>query len=305
MAETLTVDNTPQTEIVGESEGVQLTAEEQDSLTVGEQITEAQDQLLAGKYRTAEELEKAYGELERKLGEKGNQDSETTNETEVQESNEVSQKEEKASEDSQNFYLEDGKVNYESVNEAYGEQLGNIFKNADVDPWAISKHFHENNGDITDKMFNSLVDAGLSKDSVNAYLAGRAVELGYNVTETEVSQSDINSIKNSIGGENEYNNVVMWARDNMSESDTTAFNDLLETGNVGAIKLAAAGLKAQYDNANGYEGRMLSGKAPENSKDTFRSQAELVRAMSDSRYDDDPAYRQDVIEKLDRSDLQF
>ena len=50
---------------------------------------------------------------------------------------------------------------------------------------------------------------------------------------------------------------------------------------------------------------MLSGKAPENSRDTFRSQAELVRAMSDSRYDDDPAYRQDVIEKLDRSDLAF
>ena len=49
MAETLTVDNTPQTEIVGESEGVQLTADEQDSLQVGEQITEAQDQLLAGK----------------------------------------------------------------------------------------------------------------------------------------------------------------------------------------------------------------------------------------------------------------
>ena len=70
MAETLTVDNTPQTEIVGESEGVELTADEQDSLAVGEQITEAQDQLLAGKYKTAEELEKAYGELQKKLGEK-------------------------------------------------------------------------------------------------------------------------------------------------------------------------------------------------------------------------------------------
>ena len=31
----------------------------------------------------------------------------------------------------------------------------------------------------------------------------------------------------------------------------------------------------------------------------------LVRAMNDPRYDNDPAYRQDVIEKLDRSDLEF
>ena len=50
---------------------------------------------------------------------------------------------------------------------------------------------------------------------------------------------------------------------------------------------------------------MLSGKAADNSGDIFKSQAQLVKAMSDPRYDEDPAYRQDVIAKLDRSDLQF
>ena len=50
---------------------------------------------------------------------------------------------------------------------------------------------------------------------------------------------------------------------------------------------------------------MVTGKTAPNNGDVFRSQAELVRAMSDSRYDSDPAYRQDVIEKLDRSDLEF
>ena len=74
---------------------------------------------------------------------------------------------------------------------------------------------------------------------------------------------------------------------------------------MGAIKLAVNGLKSQYENANGYEGKMLTGKAPNTSRDVFRSQPELVEAMSDPRYDLDPAYRQDIIEKLDRSDLQF
>ena len=64
-------------------------------------------------------------------------------------------------------------------------------------------------------------------------------------------------------------------------------------------------MKAQYDNVNGYEGRMLSGKAPRSSGDVFRSQAEVVAAMSDPRYDADPAYRQDLIQKLDRSDVDF
>ena len=85
-----------------------------------------------------------------------------------------------------------------------------------------------------------------------------------------------------------------------------SFDSLVGTGNAKAIELAVAGLKAQMDNANGYEGRMLSGKSPRTSGDVFRSQAALVEAMNDPRYDNDPAYRQDVIAKLERSDnLQF
>ena len=57
MAETLTVDPTPVAEVAGEADGVQLTAEEQDSLQVGEQLQDQQEQLLAGKYESAEQLE--------------------------------------------------------------------------------------------------------------------------------------------------------------------------------------------------------------------------------------------------------
>ena len=44
-----------------------LSAEEQDSLKVGEKMEQAQEQLLAGKYKNAEELEKGYLELQQKL----------------------------------------------------------------------------------------------------------------------------------------------------------------------------------------------------------------------------------------------
>ena len=50
---------------------------------------------------------------------------------------------------------------------------------------------------------------------------------------------------------------------------------------------------------------MLTGKAAETKGDVYRSQAQLVKAMSDPRYDNDPAYRADVVEKLNRSDLNF
>ncbi len=60
MAETLSYDNTPEADV--------LTEEEQNSLEVGEQLVEAQEQLLAGKYKNAEDLEAAYLSLQRKLG---------------------------------------------------------------------------------------------------------------------------------------------------------------------------------------------------------------------------------------------
>ena len=50
---------------------------------------------------------------------------------------------------------------------------------------------------------------------------------------------------------------------------------------------------------------MLSGKPPKATGDVFKSQAQVVEAMSDSRYDKDPAYRQEVMEKLERSNIQF
>ena len=112
MAETLTVDTTPQTETLGDN----LTPDEQDSLKVGEEIVNQQEQLLAGKYKTAEELEKAYGELQRKLGEKGDEDNETTSESEVSETEEVSEETEEAKEDSPALAL---------VNEAAAEYWDN------------------------------------------------------------------------------------------------------------------------------------------------------------------------------------
>ena len=131
-----------------------------------------------------------------------------------------------------------------------------------------------------------------------------------NVTTIQKAQGggnieDVDSIKSTVGGDEEYGKIVNWAADNLSKDVIESFDDLISTGNIGAIKLAVNGMKAQYEDANGYEGRMLTGKAPQTSGDVFRSQPELVAAMSDPRYDSDPAYRQDIMQKLDRSDLQF
>ena len=276
MAETLTVNTDPSTETVVDN----LSPEEQESLAVGEEMAQQQEQLLAGKYKNAEELEKAYVELQSKLGEKNSEDSEATGE----------------SEDSD----EGGEETEETTETKEASPAVALITEA-------SDEFYKNEGKLspeTMEKFNTMS----SRDLLAAYMEVQKnnPQAQAQAAQTpDLTSADVNVIKNTAGGETEYKNLMDWSKQNLEKSEIQDFNALVGTGNLGAIKMAVNGLKSRYENANGYEGRMLSGKAPRTSGDVFRSQAEVVQAMNDPKYDQDPAYRQDIMEKLDRSNLQF
>jgi len=302
MAETLTVNTDAPTETADVVEN--LTPDEQDSLQIGEEMVNQQEQLLAGKYKNAEDLEKAYVELQSKLGEKSNQDNETVDETEVQQPDEVP--EEKAQTEEATEYLEDGTVNYTTANEIYGEKLGNIFQESKIDPFAINNYFQENNGTLSEEHYGALEGAGINRQTVDAYLQGITGAMS-ETDSNDISDSTVAEIKNFAGGDEAYTNIVNWASNNLGQNEVDAFDEVINSGSVDAIKLAVSGLKSRFEDSTGREGTVLTGKAPATTPEQgFRSQAELVRAMSDKRYDNDPAYRQDVIAKLERSnDLAF
>ncbi len=264
MTDTLTYNPT-------DSEAGELTSDEQDSLQVGEKLAEQEEKLLAGKYKNAEELEKAYTELEKKLG---SNDEPKEEEAEVEQ---TTSEDDTETETSAEVAL---------LNEA-------------------NKEYWDNDGKLSEETIEKFSSMS-SKDLVNAYLEVTKDNPQPNQQkEVDVAQQDINSIQNSVGGEKAYKDMIQWASNSLDENAVNAFDDVVASGNVQMIKLAVAGLKAQYEDANGYEGRMLSGKAAQTSGDVFRSQAEVVEAMSDVRYDRDPAYRNDVYQKLERSDLKF
>jgi len=275
MAETLTYDAGTDTVTTGDT----LTPEEQNSLEVGEALVEQQEGLLAGKYKDAAELEKAYVELSKKLGEKGNQDSGEAGDTE-----------------------DTAEVESEETTEET-EETPEVSEAAELITSA-SDEFNEK-GELTPETIEKF--SGMSsKELVEAYLEVQDSLPQAQAAAAEIEDAQINDIKNFAGGEEAYGKLVTWAGENLGQSDIDAFDEIVGTGSVEAIKLAVSGLKSQYDNANGYEGQMYTGKAPKTNQDVFRSQAELVAAMSDRRYDQDPAYRQDVIAKLERSEnLQF
>ena len=266
MAETLTYD--PGTDTV--TEGDALTPAEQDSLEVGEALVEGQDKLLAGKYEDAQALEKAYIELQKKLGENGDE------------------------------------IETEQEPETIQEEAPTEYSPAAELITSASDEYWENGEQLSQETINKFSSMS-SQDLVQAYIEVTKNNPDMvNAEAADISDSTVNEIKNYAGGEQAYTQMVEWASSNLDQASIQAFDNVVNTGSPDAIKFAVNGLRAQYDAANGYEGTMVSGKAPRSGGDTFKSQAELVAAMSDRRYDNDPAYRQNIMEKLSRSDnLEF
>ena len=251
MADTLTMNETP-------ADAPELNADEQDSLAVGEEMQEAQDDLLAGKYKNAKDLESAYIELQKKLGSQSEETEVETVETEPEEPTTVS-------------FLNDASSEYADKGELSAETMSKLTEMS-------------------------------SEDLVKAYIETQA---GQQSASTDLTEKQVSSIKDSVGGEEQYNTLVGWAGENLDQKSIQGFDALVETGNAAAIEFAVAGLKAMYESQNGSEGQMVTGKAPSTSGEVFKSQAEVVQAMNDPRYDNDPAYRNTIIEKLERSNIEF
>ena len=259
MAETLTYDAGTDTVTTSEN----LTPEEQDSLKVGEEMQAQQEELLAGKYKNAKELEDAYIELQKKLG--SDEPAEETTAEETKEEPEASPQ-------------------VSLITDASNE--------------------YEQNGELSPETMQKFTEMS-SADLVNAYMEIQKNAPQQQTESADLTDAEVNTIKNSAGGDKAYDNLISWVSDNLPKNQVDAFDNLVESGNVQAIQLAVQGLKASYEEANGYEGRMLQGKPAKSAGDVFRSQPELVEAMADPRYDNDPAYRRDVMDKLSRSDMNF
>jgi hypothetical protein len=212
MPETLTMNDTP-------ADQPEMNADEQDSLQVAESLEGAEQPLLAGKFKDQSSLEKAYLELQKKLGEP-NDEPEAGEEAEQEE--QTSQEEDVLEDDSS------------------GEQL---------------------------------------------------------------SEEQANQLFEMVGGEKAYKSMIDWAGQNFTKEEVQMYDSVMGKGDPNAIFFAVQALNSKYTDAVGNDGQLLTGQRSAAQQDaSFRSQQELVQAMSDPRYDRDPAFRDDVIRKLQNSD---
>jgi len=229
-------------------------------MRVGEQMQQEEQQLLAGKYQNAEELEKAYVELQQRFsaGERG--EPEVTEQPQEQE---------------------------QEVVDPQTDLMETLWMEAQ-DEW-------------TEDTLTKLRDSD-PVDIAQAYLEYRQENQSRALSEDETE-----SLYAMVGGQEEYGNMLQWASSHLDQQQIDLYDSVMQKGDPAACYWAVQALAFRMAETEGWTPQdFLSGNAPVNRADVFRSQAEVVEAMSDPRYDRDPAYRQDIMNKLERSnELQY
>ena len=244
-----------------EAQEGEFTEQEQENIKVGEALEEQQNQLLAGKFKDAEDLEKGYIELQKKLGEP---------KEEAEEQQEV-----------------------ETVEDTEDE------KESEVDATFLDRLWDESSDKFSQETLKEL-EGMKPQDLAQMHLEYRA-----KTQPTPLTDESVENLQGIAGGKEGYDTMIEWAQQNLQEQEIKMYDTVMDRGDPLACFFAVQALKNRFDDASGVDGEMLTGKAPTNKGNVYRSQAEVVRAMKDPKYENDPAYRSDVYSKLERSNLEF
>jgi hypothetical protein len=216
---------------------------------------------LPEKFKTPEDLAKSYTELEKKLGSQGQQQKAP---------------EAKAPADPKTPEVPPQVTGDE-------KQAEEAVAKAGLDMKALTAEFMEK-GDISPEAYKKLEDVGISKDQVETFKAGmkaKTVEFENKIL-AGVDRSD-------------FQKAADWADQNWPKEDAEAFNQIMQSGDPVAGKLAVKGLLADFKKSLGPQ-RIEGGKVTEDFPG-YRSRAEQLRDMGDPKYKTDPAFREMVMNK--------
>lgn len=172
------------------------------------------------------------------------------------------------------------------------EQLGQDLQTKGLDINAFQQEYDANGGKLSEESYAKLAQAGYSREFVNDYIRGQEA----------LAAQESEAIFKEVGGEAEFKKVAAWARANLPAHEVEAFNRIIESAPVDALRFAVLGLHSKYVAANGQEPRLVNGQ-PGANVEGFASRAQMVEAMRDPRYRKDEAYRAEVQQKLAVSDI--
>jgi len=164
---------------------------------------------------------------------------------------------------------------------------------AGLDMAKLSAEYDENEG-LTDASYEALEKAGIPKATVDQYIQGQKALVAQ-------AQSEAYSLTEGAEG---YKNMSDWAKSNLSAEELQSYNTQVNSANSKVRTMAIRGLWAQYSAESGSGTNLVHGKGSATADGSgYKSRAQMVEAMQDSKYQSDPAYRAEVEAKVARSNF--
>jgi hypothetical protein len=211
------------------------------------------------------------------------------------------------------FYdAETGKVDYDAMAKSYTElekkqsqkteetteepseppkTADEAVEKAGLDMGKLTEEYDTNDG-LTDDSYAALEAAGIPKATVDQYIEGQKALVAK-------AQSEAYSLTDGKEG---YEAMSGWAKANLSAEELSNYNTQVNSPNSKVREMAIRGLHAQFSADSGDGKPLVHGNNSVTADGSgFKSRAQMIEAMQDSKYQSDPAYRAEVEAKLARS----
>ena len=225
-----------------------------------------EEKLFAGKYKSIEDLEKGYLELQKAYSGRSKDDPPAEPEGKTEESMELPPKNEGEE------AVPDG-IDFEKYTKSFVE-----------------------NGRLTEEDYAELAEKHkLPKAVVDVYVAG---------LQAEMSNRASAAVK-AVGSQEEFEAVRQWASNSLSDAEYEATQNAIRNArSAEELGVIYGNLAYRYRQANPGEPSLVAGNAPvAPAVAGYRSRAEMTKAINDPRYQEDEGYRAEVERKIARSNF--
>lgn len=152
------------------------------------------------------------------------------------------------------------------------------------------------NGSLTADDYEDLAEAGYTQDMVDRYVAG---------VQSEV-QSVVTAVYDTVGGEQQFESLKGWMAANLTESEASAYNDLVTKGGKEQAVMATQAMFARYSQSNGKDPSLTlngGGNVSTGSAGAYESWQQVTADMRKPEYRNDPAFQKRVQQKLANSNI--
>jgi len=253
-----------------------------------EQEEAAQEEAILGKFKSPYELAKAYSELQKKLGQQSGDKPQEAEQAEPE-----SAPEQTGAYTAEQAAEKYGSAAVESLAEK-GVDLGEVMAKADSGQ-DISEHY-----ETLAETFNT------SKEVVDMFV--QKMNSAPEASSDGLSDAQAAAILSEVGGQESFDALQAWGRDNMSEQERASYNEAVDSGNAEAVRWALKSLQARQGLVQqDTEPQLYGGGTPAADRQVFQSQQQVLDAMNKRNdqgqrlYDVDEAYRNKVAMILNSS----